>query len=159
MAFIVPLKHLHLWAAGALAIVFGWFLAYGLGTVLLVPLIVAIRRCFGRPYRGASPVPYVAEASAWSELTVVVLIVVLLVALGVASLEYGPLLALWTEPPGPVAVTVFVVTAIGVVVSYWLQSVGERNLFCATRSEIPRNCQTELLASLFLSKMAQTMSE
>ena len=116
-------------AAGALVIVFGWFLAYGLGMLLLVPLIVAIRRCIGRPYRGASPVPYVAEASAWSELTVVVLIVVLLVALGVASLECGPLLALWTEPPGPVAVTVFVVTAIGVIVSYWLQGVGERNLF------------------------------
>ena len=116
-------------AASALAIAFGSILANGLGMLLLIPLIMAIRRHIGRPYRGASPVPYVIEASAWSELIVVVLIVVLLVALGVSSLEYEPLVALWTEPPGPVAVAVFVVTAIGVVVSYWLQSVGERKLF------------------------------
>ena len=83
----------------------------------LVPLIVAIRRCIGRPYLGASPVPYVAEASAWSELTVVILVVVILAALGFALLDYEPLLALWTEPPGPIAVTTFVVTAIGGVVS------------------------------------------
>ena len=55
-------------AVGALAIVLGWFLAYGLGMLLLAPLLVLIRRCIGRTYRGASPVPYVAEASAWSEL-------------------------------------------------------------------------------------------
>ena len=116
-------------AAGALVIAFGSFLAFGLGMLLLIPLIRAIRRCIGRAYRGVSPLPYIAEALAWSELIVVVLIVVLLVGLGVASLEYGPLRALWTEPPTPVAVTVFVVTAIGVVVSYWLQSVGTRKLY------------------------------
>ena len=115
--------------AGVLAIVFGSLLLYSLGMLSLVPLIVAIRRYIGRPYLGASPVPYVAEASAWSELTVVILVVVILAALGFALLDYEPLLALWTEPPGPIAVTTFVVTAIGVVVSYWLQGIGERKLF------------------------------
>ena len=56
-------------------------------------------------------------------------LVVLLPALGFASLEYGPFLALWTQPPDAVAVAVFVVTAIGVIVSYWLQGIGERKLF------------------------------
>ena len=116
-------------ATGAIIVVFGSWLAYVLGMLFLVPLIVAIRRCIRRPYRGASPVPYVAEASAWSELIVLVLLVALLVAFGFASLEYGPLLTFWTEPPDPVAVAVFVVTAIGVVLSYWLQSLGERKLF------------------------------
>ena len=116
-------------AVGALTIVFGSFLAVLLGTMLLVPLILAIRKAIGRPYRGASPIPYISEASAWSELIVIVLLVALLVTLGFASLEYDPLLRLWTERPDPIAVTVFVVTAIAVVVSYWLQRLGERKLF------------------------------
>ncbi len=116
-------------AAGAIIVVFGSLLAYALGMFLLVPLIVAIRRCVRRPYRGASPVPYITEASAWSELIVIVLLVALLVAFGFASVEYGPLLAFWTEPPDSFAVAVFVVTAIGVVLSYWLQRLGERKLF------------------------------
>ena len=116
-------------AGGATIVVFGSWLAYGSGVFFLVPLIVAIRRCIGRPYRSASPVPYVAEASAWSELIVIVLLVALLVAFGLASIEYGPLLPFWTETPDPFAVAVFVVTAIGVVVSYWLQDLGERKLF------------------------------
>ena len=116
-------------AIGALTIVFGSFLAVFLGTMLLVPLILAIRKAIGRPYRGASPVPYISEASAWSELIVIVLLVALLVVLGFASIEYDPLLRLWTERPAPIAVTVLVVTAIAVVVSYWLQRLGERKLF------------------------------
>ena len=104
-------------AAGALAIVAGWFVALTLGMLFLVPLIIAIRKWIGRSYRGASPVPYVSEASAWAELITMAVLVVLLPALGFASLEYGPLLALWTQPPDAVAVAVFVVTAIGVIVS------------------------------------------
>ena len=116
-------------AAGVIIVVFGSLLAYGLGMFFLLSLIVAIRRCIRRPYRSASPLPYVAEASAWSELIVVVLLVALLVAFGFASLEYGSLLPFWTETPDPFAVAVFVVTAIGVVLSYWLQDLGERKLF------------------------------
>ena len=125
-------------AAGALATAIGSLLAYGLGLLLLVPFLMAFRPWIGRPYRGASPFPYVAEASAWSELTVVALIVVLIVALGIASLEYGPFLTLWTEPPSPFAVTVFVVTAVVIVVSYWLQRVGESELFARPKPTLTK---------------------
>ena len=113
-------------AAGAIIVVFGSWFAYGLGMFLLVPLI---RKCIRRPHRGASPVPLVAEASAWSDLIVIVLLVALLGAFGFASLKYEPLLAFWPKPPDPVVVAVFVVTAIGVFLSYWLQGLGERELF------------------------------
>lgn len=116
-------------AVGVLAIVSGSMLALGLGMMLLVPVIVGIRKAVGRPYRSASPVPYVVEASAWSELIVVVLLVVGLVAFGVSALDQEPFFAFWTAPPDPMAVTVFVVIAIGIVISYWLQRLGETELF------------------------------
>ena len=116
-------------AVGVLAIVVGSMLALGLGMMLLVPVIVGIRKVLGRPYRSASPVPYVVEASAWSELIVVVLLVSGLAAFGYSALGQEPLFAFWTAPPEPMVVTVFVVIAIGIVISYWLQSLGETKLF------------------------------
>ena len=116
-------------AVGVLAIVAGSMLAVVLGVMVLVPAIVGIRKAVGRPYRSASPVPYVSEASGWSELIVVVLLVGGLVAFGFSALGQEPLLAFWTAPPEPMAVTVFVVIAIGIVISYWLQGLGETKLF------------------------------
>ena len=116
-------------AVGALAIVAGWFVAVTLGMFFLVPLIIAIRNWTDRSYRGSSPVSYVSEASAWTELLIMAVLVVLLLVLGFASLEYGPFLALWTRPPDAVAVAIIVVTGIGVIISFWLQGIGERKLF------------------------------
>ena len=66
---------------------------------------------------------------AWSELMVLILVVALLVALGVASLEYEPLRSLWTAPPSPIAVAIFVAAAIAVVISLKFQEFWEGKLF------------------------------
>ena len=69
------------------------------------------------------------EAEGWAALATVVLLSVLFVALGVASLQYKPLLSFWTAPPTPTAVVVFVLTGIAVIISVYVQSIWTRTLF------------------------------
>jgi len=95
------------------------------GTFAITPLMIRIRARQGRHSVAAR----VFEAMAWSELMVVCLIVALLVGLGLAAFRYEPLRSLWTVPPSPAAVTIFVVTAAVVVFSFYLQRIGYRKLF------------------------------
>ena len=102
-------------------------LLIGAGTLALTPLMIAIRARQGR--HDGSPVYAVMEAEGWAALVTVVLLSVLFIALGVGSLLYEPLRSLWTAPPTPTAVAVFVLTAIAVVISVYLQPKWYQALF------------------------------
>ncbi len=104
-------------------------LLIGAGTLALTPLMISIRARQGRQSPGGSPIWAIMEAEGWAALVTVVLLSVLFVALGVASLQYKPLLSLWTAPPTPTAVVVFVLTGIAVVISVYVQSIWTRALF------------------------------
>ena len=110
---------------GALALLLGSMLLIFLGTGVLTPIFECIRQSSS----SASPAASVFKALAWSELIVTVLVVLLIAALGIVSLNWQPLLRLWTEPPDPVAVGIFVTTAIAVVVSLKFDFVWQRKLF------------------------------
>ena len=110
---------------GTLAILFSSYLLIFVGTMAMTPVFQAKRD----PSREASPVPSIGTAWAWSEFIVTVLVIALLVAFGFALLNCEPFLPVWTEPPDPIAVVVFVGTAVAVVVSLKLQKLGERKLF------------------------------
>ena len=113
-------------AIGTLILMGGSFLLITLGMMALTPLRMFFRDRQGRSISVASSV---IEASAWSELITLVLVVALLVALGVASLQYEPLRSLWATPPSPTAVAIFVGAAIAVIINLVVQQSWERKLF------------------------------
>lgn len=69
------------------------------------------------------------ESYAWAKLIVDASIVILLIGLGVASLQYEPLRSLWTTPPSPISLGIFVLTSVAVVVSMHFQYAWYRKLF------------------------------
>lgn len=104
-------------------------LLIGAGTLALTPLILAIRARRAGHSPGGSPLGAIMEAEGWAALVTVMLLSVLFVVLGVGFLLYEPLRSLWTAPPTATAVTVFVLTAIAVVVSVYLQPRWFQELF------------------------------
>ncbi len=112
-------------AGGTLILMGGSFILIFIGTIALMPLRMFLRRRRGRVSAASSAI----EALAWSEAIVVALVITLLVALGVASLRYEPLLSLWTVPPSPIAVGIFVATVIAIIISVQIQSSWEGKLF------------------------------
>lgn len=68
-------------------------------------------------------------AYAWAELVVVLALVVLFVAFACASLGYGPLYSLWTVPPSPLALGLFVLACVATIVSIYLQRIWYGKLF------------------------------
>lgn len=119
-------------AIGALILMGGSILLLILGMMALMPLLMRIRARQGR----FSVASRAIESLAWSQLITLVLISGLLVALGVASLEYEPLRSLWTAPPRPIAVAVFVTTAIAVFVSLNVGDYWKPELFLYPQSKI-----------------------
>ncbi len=97
-----------------------------IGMLLLTPLRMTIRDRKGLSISAASSV---AEAEGWSILIVVSLLVVVIVAAGVASLRYEPMRSLWTVVPSLLAVAIVVVTAIAVVISIYVERIWSRKLF------------------------------
>ena len=112
-------------AIGTLILMGGSLLLIFLGTLAIMPVRMFIRARQDRISVASS----VIEASMWSELLVLVLVVALLVTLGVASLQYEPLRSLWTTPPPPIAVAIFVAAGITVLISLKVQSYWEDYLF------------------------------
>lgn len=104
-------------------------LLIGAGTLVLTPLMLAIRARRAGHSPGGSPIWAIMEAEGWAALVTVMLQSVLFVALGVGFLLYEPLRSLWTAPPTATAVTVFVLTAIAVVISVYLQPRWYQELF------------------------------
>lgn len=111
----------------ALGVLVGSGLALFLGMMALMPLLIYIRSRQGR----TSIASRVMESLAWAELIVVFALVALLVALGVASLYYEPLRSLWTVPPSPLALGLFVLACVAIVVSMYFQRVWYGKLFAS----------------------------
>jgi hypothetical protein len=105
-------------------------LLLGVSTLLVVVggFAIAPILCWIKPPTG-SPLGRIIEAQRWSMLIVGVLLVTSLVGLGIASLRYEPLRSLWTVPPSPTAVAIFVVASIVVVISVFAQSTLYSELF------------------------------
>lgn len=91
----------------------------------LMPLLSYMRIRQGR----WSVASMASESLFWAELIVVCLLLIILVALGVASLHYEPLRSLWTLPPSPLALGFFVFVCVAVVASLYLQRVWYGKLF------------------------------
>jgi hypothetical protein len=110
---------------GALVVLVGSGFALSLGTMVLMPLMIYIRSRQGRTSIASRAI----ESLAWAELIVVLALVALLVALGVASLNYEALRVLWTVPPSPLSLWLFVLACVAVVVSMFFQRVWYGKLF------------------------------
>jgi len=112
-------------AIAALLLLVGSAFLIFIGMLILMPLRMVIRTRQGRPSAASSA----GEAVGWSELTVVALLVTFIVTAGVASLRYEPIRSLWIVVPSPLAVAIFVVTAIAVVISIYVGDIWSRKLF------------------------------
>lgn len=112
-------------AIGTVVIISASLLLAFITMMALTPLMIFIRARQGR-YSVSSRV---FEALAWSELIVLVLVIIFLIAFGIASLNYEPLHSLWTVPPSPISIGIFVATAIAFVTSLKLQQLWEGTLF------------------------------
>jgi len=110
-------------AVAVLLMLFAFGLLVAAGVFTITPILLWIN-----PPKG-SPVGKIIQAEKWSALIVGVLLVTFLVGLGIASLRYEPLRSLWTVPPTPTAITIFIVAAIVVVLSVFVQSFLYRKLF------------------------------
>jgi hypothetical protein len=110
--------------AALLLLVITVFLIF-VGMLVLTPLMIRIRSHQGR----CSVAARVFEALSWSELIIVVLLAAALAVSGVASLRYEPLRSMWTVAPSPFAVAIFVVTAIVMVISIYVQRIWYKKLF------------------------------
>lgn len=96
-----------------------------IGMIILTPLRMAIRERRGRP----SAVSAVVEAEGWSILITVVLLFAVFVTLSVASIQYEPIRSLWIVVPSPLAIAIFVVTAIIMVFSIGVEKTLCEKLF------------------------------
>lgn len=114
-------------ALAVLAVLVGATLARFTVMMGLMPLLIYVRSRQGR--RSIASRTY--ESLAWTELIVVLALVVLLVVLGVASLHYEPLRSLWTIPPSALALALFVFACVAIVVSTYLQRAWYEKLFAA----------------------------
>jgi len=112
-------------AVAALLLLVGSRFLMFVGMLIFTPLMLYIRARQGR-YSVVAPVFAVVV---WSERVIVALIVAVIVAAGVASLRYEPLRSLWIVAPSPLAVTVFVVAAIVVVISWHVEHKWYLKLF------------------------------
>ena len=112
-------------AVAALLLLVGSMFLMFVGMLAFTPIMIRIRVRQGRHSVAAR----VFEAMAWSEVMVVALIVAVFVAAGVASLRYEPMRSLWTVAPSPIAVALFVATAIVVVISIYFERIWYRKLF------------------------------
>jgi len=110
-----------------------------LGMFIFMPLMIYIRSRQGR-YSVASRA---IEAMFWSEVTAMMIVVIVLIALGVASLCYEPLRSLWTVAPSPLAIGVFVGATIIVFFSWqfehkwYLKLFAFRTPYTITESKLP----------------------
>jgi hypothetical protein len=74
------------------------------------------------------------EAMFWAGLFAVCITVLSIIGLGIASYYYAPLReAIWAVPPNPLALSVFVVTLIGVFLSHWLLRPVTNRIFAERR--------------------------
>jgi len=112
-------------AIGTLVLMVAAILLLFLGMRVLMPLRMHIRERQGR----VSVAYSVIEAEGWAWLIAMGIIIALLVALGVASLQYEPLRSVWITPPSPIAVAIFIATAIAIIISVAYQWLWERKLF------------------------------
>ena len=102
------------------------------GTIVLTPLLVFIRKRQGR-FNIASRV---IEASAWSRIVILILVIVALVYAGFASLHYAPFYTLfWATPPSPITIWVVTVIAVLVSISFTLEKGYLNKLFALVEKD------------------------
>lgn len=107
-------------------------LLIGFGTVAFMPLVIYIaKRRIGeeRTRTNKSITSRLIEAESWAVLMTIVLVAILLICLGIASIHYEPLRSQWTSPPDPLAISILVITSIAVVVTFYFQRGWYRKLF------------------------------
>ncbi len=103
------------------------------GFIILTPLRMAIRIRQGR----TSAASAVEEAEGWSILITVILLFTVIVTLGVASIQYEPIRSLWIVVPSPLAIVIFIITAIIIVYSIGFENTLCEKLFAFERLPSP----------------------
>lgn len=102
------------------------------GTIVLTPLLVFIQKRQGR-FNVASRV---IEASAWSRIVILILVIVALAYAGFASLHYAPFYTLfWATSPSPITILVVTVTAVLVSISFTLEKGYLNKLFALVEKD------------------------
>lgn len=85
--------------------------------LVTMPIRMWARSRAGKPSAASSSI----EAMAWAIFFAICIIIISIIGLGISSYYYAPLReAIWTVPPNPVALSVFVMTLIGVFLSHWM---------------------------------------
>ncbi|MDP3097084.1 MAG: hypothetical protein Q8M86_03980 [Syntrophales bacterium] len=102
-----------------------FFIFLFVGTIVLSFFFITLRNLRGYHSAAAGA----GESLAWAHLVSMCFLSVGFLALGIASLQYEPLLSLWTTPPSPIAVGVFVFACIVTMVSLLIQSRWYEDLF------------------------------
>ena len=130
MAFLVDalrfiVKFLSYVLGGVLILTVFFILVIAVGTIALTPLMIWIRKRQGR----MSVAARVIEAEGWAGLIAAILVAILLIGLGVGSLNYEPLRTFWTTPPSALAVVVFIGASIAVLASVMYGWAWEDKLF------------------------------
>jgi hypothetical protein len=117
-------------AIAALVLLTGSVLLELLFTFTLLPLFIYMtNRRVGKERASTSIASRVMEASSWAQLISVTFVVVLLIGLGIASIQYEPLRSRWIPAPDPLAISILVITFIVVVATLYFQRVWYRKLF------------------------------
>ena len=102
-----------------------FFIFVFVGTMVLAFFFITLRN--RKRYHSAAA--GAGKSLAWAQLVSICVLAFIFVALGIASLRYEPLLSLWTMPPSPIAVGVFVFACIVVMLSLLIQSRWYEDLF------------------------------
>lgn len=112
-------------ALAVLAVLVGSEIFIGVVGFALMPLLIYIRLRQGRTSIASRAI----ESFAWAELIVYIALVAMLIGIGVASLQYEPLRSLWSVPPSPTALGIFILASVAMVVSRKTMHVWCRRLF------------------------------
>ena len=109
-------------AIAAIALLTASLLLELLFTASLLPLFIYMtNRRVGKERASTSIASRVIEATSWAELSTFVLIAILLICLGIASIHYEPLRSRWTSAPDPLAISILVITSVAVVLTLYFQ--------------------------------------
>ena len=108
-------------AIAAIALLTASLLLELLFTASLLPLFIYMtNRRVGKERASTSIASRVIEASSWGQLISVTFVVVLLIGLGIASIQYEPLRSRWISAD-PLAISILVITSVAVVLTLYFQ--------------------------------------
>lgn len=95
------------------------------GTMVVMPILLYVRSRQGR----TSVASRAIEAMAWAQVVTLVIVIMLVIVAGIASVVYEPLRSMWSVPPSAASASLLVGVTILLIISFGAQGAWYAKVF------------------------------